>query len=84
MSGSRIAVCLLVAATLYGCGGNDTCDEPEPYQASIEGRRIEVPEGLTELQEARELKVPEASPLPSRPEDSPCLEMPPSYSKPGR
>lgn len=84
MSGSRIAVCLVVAAILGGCGGADTCDEPEPYQASVEGQRIDVPEGLTELQEGKELKVPDASPLPPRPEGSPCLELPPSYSKPGR
>ena len=84
MSGSRIAVCLVVAAMLCGCGGNDTCEEPEPYQESVEGRRIDVPEGLTELQEGKELKVPVASPLPPRAEDSPCLELPPSYNKPGR
>ena len=84
MSGSRIAVCLVVAAMLCGCGGADTCEEPEPYQASVEGQRIDAPDGLTELQEGRELKVPDASPLPPRPEGSPCLELPPSYSKPGR
>ncbi|HSD68792.1 MAG TPA: hypothetical protein VLB07_04525, partial [Woeseiaceae bacterium] len=63
---SRIAACLVVTAVLHGCGGNITCDEPEPYQASIEGRRIEVPEGLNELEEGRELKVPDASPAPPR------------------
>ncbi len=84
MTGSRIAVCLCVAAILHGCGGNDACEKPEPYQESVEGRRIEVPEGLSELQEGRELKVPTASPLPTRAEGSPCLELPPTYSKPGR
>ncbi|MCI0517340.1 MAG: hypothetical protein L0Y45_05860 [Woeseiaceae bacterium] len=78
---SRIAVYFVVSAVLCGCGGNDTCTEPEPYQASVEGRRIEVPEGLNALEEGRELKVPDASPAPPRPEGSPCLELPPSYSR---
>ncbi len=82
MSGSRNAVCLVVAAMLFGCGGNDACEKPGPYQESIEGPRIEVPEGLTELQPSRELRVPETSPPPPRPADAPCLELPPSYTKP--
>ncbi len=84
MSVSRIAVCLLVAVILHGCGGNDACEKPEPYQESIEGQRIAVPEGLTELQDGKELKVPDASPLPPRAEGSPCLELPPAYSSSGR
>ena len=76
-------MCLVVTPLLYSCGGNDACEEPEPYQESVEGRRIEAPDGLTELQDGKELKVPDASPLPPRPEDSPCLELPPTYGKPG-
>lgn len=81
MSLSRIAACFVVTATLCGCGGNDTCTEPEPYQASVEGRRIDVPAGLNELDQNRELRIPEASPAPPRAEGSRCLELPPSYGR---
>lgn len=79
MTFARILICTALAVLTSGCGGNRACEKPEPYQASIEGRRIVAPQGLDELSAAAELKVPEASPQDPRPEGSPCLELPPSY-----
>jgi len=75
----RIVVCVAVAAFLTGCGGNDACEKPQPYQASYEGHRIDVPEGLDPLMASRELKIPDASPQDLPAEGSPCLELPPAY-----
>jgi hypothetical protein len=75
---------MAVAALVGACGGNDACEKPEPYQASYEGKRITVPEGLDELSAAAELKVPEASPQEPRPTGSPCLELPPAYTSSGK
>ena len=80
MTFSRIAMGIALAALVSGCGGNDACDKPEPYQSSYEGRRIDVPEGLDPLMDGRELKIPAASPQPPRAEGSPCLELPPVYT----
>ncbi|MDH3748876.1 MAG: hypothetical protein OER97_11785 [Gammaproteobacteria bacterium] len=70
---------LLTALTVSGCGGTPerSCDEVELYQLASEGRRIEPPEGLDELDELKEIPLPEASPRPPRAEGSPCLDLPP-------
>ena len=64
----------------YGCGGNvdQTCDEARLYQQAREGKRIEAPEGLSELDGLKEIPLPEASPRQPRPEGSPCLDLPPN------
>ena len=84
MRSTWTAVCLAALFFLSGCGGNKACTEPEPYQAAVEGKRIEVPEGLSALSESAELKIPEASPQPAPTEGSPCLELPPAYKSPDR
>ena len=68
-----VAACALFA----GCGSNETCDEPQRYQAAREGVRINTPDDLDELQGTKELTVPSASPRDPRPAGSPCLELPP-------
>jgi hypothetical protein len=75
---SMAAVAVLVS--LAGCGGpvNLTCDELLAYEAAREGRRIDAPEGLDELDSLKEMPLPRASPRPERPEGSPCLDLPPS------
>jgi hypothetical protein len=84
MTVARITICVALAALASGCGGNRACEKPEPYQASVEGRRITAPEGLDELSAAAELKVPEASPQDPQPQGAPCLELPPSYRTPAK
>jgi len=79
MSIVRVSMLLTVAALTTACGNKLTCDEPERYQASGPGPRIDAPDGMSELQSFKELKIPEASPQTPRPEGSPCLERPPAY-----
>jgi uncharacterized lipoprotein len=84
MKSSRTTALLAVAILISACGGNQACTEPEPYQAAVEGKRIEVPEGLSALSESAELKIPDASPQPAPAEGSPCLELPPAYKNPDK
>ena len=79
----RIAVIIIFAGfgtVLAACGGtNDlSCDKPQRYQAAVEAGRVQTPDDLDELDQFKELPLPEASPRPPRPEGSPCLDLPPS------
>ena len=69
-----------ILAALSGCGGNPdkTCDEVRLYQLAEEGKRIETPDDLDDLNELREIPLPLASPRPPRPAGSPCIDLPPS------
>ena len=72
-----LAVLLMLAA----CGGaNSVCEKPKLYEQSALGKRIEAPAGLDQLQADREMTIPEVSPRDPRPEGSPCLELPPTFS----
>lgn len=83
MRHARFGLLLTVAAMTGACGGTSiTCDEPQVYQASNAGERIVAPEGLSDLQSIKELKIPEPSPQQPRPEGAPCLERPPVYQSP--
>jgi hypothetical protein len=53
------------------------CDEPQPYQSVVAGKRIEVPEDLAALDEYKEMPFPNAE-TPPRPAGSVCIENPPS------
>lgn len=71
---------LFLLAGLGACGNDEirvTCDEPQPYQSVVAGKRIEVPEDLTALDEYKEMPVPKAD-SPPRPAGSVCIENPPS------
>ena len=71
---------LALLAGLSACGGNDivTCDDVRRYQLAAQGKRIETPEDLDNLDPLREMPLPEASPQPPRPDGSPCIDLPPS------
>lgn len=73
-------IAILLASAAAGCGGTVdlTCDEQEFYETATEGKRIEVPEGLDNLDELKEIPLPQASPREERPEGSPCLDLPPT------
>jgi hypothetical protein len=78
---SKMTMPLLAGLLLGACGGaSSVCEKPKLYQQSQPGKRIEAPEGLDPLQPGREMTIPEASPRDPRPENSPCLELPPSFS----
>ena len=71
---------LATAAGLAGCGGtpDKSCDEPQRYQAAREADPVVVPDDLDQLDEFKQLPLPQASPRPPRAEGSPCLDLPPS------
>lgn len=75
---------IFLAGALAACGGDKplTCDEPQRYQASVQGQRIVAPQGLDNLEASRELEIPDPSPREPRPKGSPCLELPPAYVTP--
>jgi len=71
---------LLLLTSLGACGKDDirvTCDEPQPYQSVVAGKRIEVPEDLSSLDQHKEMPVPPAD-SPPRPEGATCIENAPS------
>lgn len=72
---------LLVAASLTACFGGKSvtadCEEAKYYQGFVDGKRVVSPEGLDQLDEFREMPIPQADQgapkaLPGR-----CLDMPP-------
>jgi uncharacterized lipoprotein len=69
----------LLVATLNACGGADlTCDDVQYYQLAEEGKRVEAPEGLDDLDPLREMAMPEASPREERAAGSNCFDRPPA------
>jgi len=70
----------ILLSTLAACGRGEvrtTCDELQPYQAVVPGKRIVVPEGLDSLDEFKEMPVPKSE-TPPRPAGSDCIEYPPA------
>ena len=71
---------LILLSSIAACGKDEvltSCDEPQPYQAVVPGKRVEVPEGLDPLDEFKEMPIP-TSKAPPRPAGSKCIEHPPS------
>ncbi|HKL62354.1 MAG TPA: hypothetical protein VJ883_03240 [Woeseiaceae bacterium] len=62
-----------------GLAGGD-CSEPKPYQESRLTEPVTVPEGLSGLDQRRDLEVPVASTPPGAAEGR-CLEEPPPFSQ---
>lgn len=75
----KVAAVAALPFVLAACGIGNVCEKPQRYESSRLGTRIEAPEGLDSLQESKELTIPDASPRPPRPDDAPCLELPPVY-----
>jgi uncharacterized lipoprotein len=72
------------AMLLGGCASDLTCQDPQTYQSAREVDRVVAPEGLDELQAAREMVIPRASPRDPRPADAPCLDLPPTIKASGQ
>lgn len=71
---------LFMLASIGACGSDEirvTCDEPQPYQSVVAGKRVEVPDDLMALDEYKEMPVPKAD-TPPRPAGSVCIESAPS------
>lgn len=77
----NLLVLLISLWAISACGSSNefkSCDEVKRYQLAAEGKRIETPTDLDDLEPLREMPLPKASPRPERPEGSPCLDLPPS------
>ncbi len=75
-------VCLLCASgAMAGCFGDKaidrTCDDPKFYESAQRGAKIRSPEGLDELEDYREMPIPEPTNTTPRPAGSPCVDLPP-------
>lgn len=70
---------LLAALLSAACGGQTdlTCDEVQFYQRAKEGKRVEAPEGLDDLDPLQEMPIPRASAEAARPPGSVCIDRPP-------
>lgn len=72
---------LLTCSLLLGaCGGDkvvQSCDEHQQYQAAVDHKRVQAPDGLSQLDPLKEMPLPEASPREPRPPGSRCLDLPP-------
>ena len=77
---SRAGVLLLLTAVLIitGCSSAPTCDEYAFYESAEGGKRIKAPDDLDDLDEYKEMVIPEASPRPPRDLDAGCIEKPPT------
>jgi len=76
----------VLLGSLVACGGPTvrvTCDEPQPYQSVVGGKRIVVPDDLDPLDDFKEMPIPKAE-TPPRPEGSKCVESPPSILTGGK
>ncbi len=76
---ARLTLIGLLVSTLNACGGAKiTCDEVQNYQLAQDGKRVEAPEGLDDLDPLNEMVLPEASPREARPPGSECFDRPPA------
>ncbi len=77
---NRAEVLLLLSAALIisGCSSAPTCDELAFYESAEGGKRIVAPEDLDDLDEYKEMVIPEASPRPPRDLNAGCVDLPPT------
>ena len=76
---SLLPLMLIALSALSACGGTQNCHKPQLYQSAQQGDRIAIPDDLDELQLRKELKIPEPSPRPPRPEGGACMDAPPTF-----
>lgn len=81
MKATRLSIVLALGIAIASCGGNDTkqvdCDDGLKYQNLTVGQRVVAPEGLDQLDEFREMPIPEAAPEAPEPPPGKCEDMPP-------
>ncbi|MDJ0750934.1 MAG: hypothetical protein QNJ11_15725 [Woeseiaceae bacterium] len=77
----RLIAVVFGSALVAACGGNDTivvdCGDEFEHQDRVEGKRIEVPDGLDPLDEFAEMPIPRADPNAPQTPDGRCVDMPP-------
>ncbi len=75
---NRTEVLLVAALIISGCSSAPTCDEPALFESAEGGKRIVAPEDLDDLDEYKEMVIPEASPRPPRDLNAGCVDLPPT------
>lgn len=76
---NEFAVLLAATSLLTACfGGPPKCETLGRYQESVEGQRIQAPEGLDDLASYKEQTIPRASPQAPKEDTGSCLEAPPA------
>jgi uncharacterized lipoprotein len=77
-----MAAAVALTCLLSGCGGDDnvveTCDEMQRYQAAKLNPRVQAPEGLDDLEQYKEMPIPEATNDAPRAAGSRCIDLPPN------
>jgi uncharacterized lipoprotein len=81
MSRAGVLLLLTVVLIIAGCTSAPTCDEYAFYESAEGGKRIKAPDDLDELNEYKEMVIPEASPRPPRDLGAGCLDKPPTLKK---
>ncbi len=78
MNTAEVLLALTAAVMINGCSSAPTCDELAFYESAEGGRRIEAPEDLDDLDEYKEMVIPEASHRPPRDLSAGCIDRPPT------
>jgi len=72
---------LALSASLAACGGNKPkeidCEAGLKYQNRTIGKRVVAPDGLSRLDEFKEMPIPTADPSAPQPAPGTCDDMPP-------
>ncbi len=78
---SRLLAVLLITVSFAACGGNKPkevdCEKGLEFQNRVEGRRVESPEGLDQLDEFAEMQIPRADPEAAAISPGTCADSPP-------
>jgi len=78
MNRAEMLLLLVAAFIISGCSSAPTCDELAFYESAEGGKRIVAPEDLDDLDEYKEMVIPEASPRPPRDLNAGCVDLPPT------
>ncbi len=78
MNRAEVLLLLVAALIISGCSSAPTCDELAFYESAESGKRIVAPEDLDDLDEYKEMVIPEASPRPPRDLNAGCVDLPPT------
>ena len=87
MNKCRLLAVLVLGASLSACGGNETraidCTKELKYQNRTVGKRVVAPEGLDQLDQFREMPIPEADPEAPSAGPNDCGDKPPTIMTTG-
>jgi hypothetical protein len=73
-----LASILAIGSFLAACSGSPKCESEGRYTLGREGKRIQAPDGLDDLESGKEMEIPRASPQVPREDTGKCIEAPPA------